>query len=113
MALYEEFMTPCTIMVRTRTPDGAGGWSTAWDDGETFDAAIVRNSGASDRIAEKLEATGDYTVTVGRDVALAFHQAFKRVSDGKTFRVVGFKDPTPDMATFQFNQYRADEWELA
>lgn len=113
MTLYESFMVPCNLMERQRVADGEGGWSTQWVEGDAFDAAIVLDSNALALIAEAKGVESTFTVTVGRDVQLAFHDAFKRSSDGRTFRIVETKDPTPDAATFQFNQYRAEAWELA
>ena len=110
--LYESFMTPCVRQVKSRVPDGEGGHVTAWADGAEFDAAITMDSGSVVVVAETKAATEQYTVTVGRGVSLGFHEAFKRKSDGRTFRVTGAKDPTPSAASFQFNQYKAEAWEL-
>ena len=46
-------------------------------------------------------------------VFMVFHDAFRRESDGKVFRVTKVNDSTPVVATFQFNQYQAEAWELA
>lgn len=103
----------CVLVEKVRVSDGEGGWTTAWTDGPEFDAAIVKSTGAVALIAEKQGATGVYTVTVSKNVELDFHDAFRRVSDGQVFRITGENDPTPDVATFQFNQYQAETWELA
>ena len=113
MALYETFMTPCTLMERTRVQDGEGGWTTQWVPGASFDAAIVLDSALNALIAEAQGVTGTYTVTAARDAGLGFHTAFARDSDGKTFRIVKVTDPTPAAASFQFSQYKAEEWELS
>ena len=112
MSLYETFMVPCTLVEKARVPDGEGGWTTAWSDGAGFEAAIVLASSIDARVAEAQGVTGVYTVTTARDVAMGFHDAFRRDSDGKTFRVTKVNDPTPSVATFQFNQYQAEEWAL-
>ena len=111
--LYESFMTPCVKQVKSRVPDGEGGYRTAWSDGIEFEAAITKSSSSVVLLAEAKAETEHYTVTVGRDVELGFHDVFKRKSDGKTFRIGTANDPTPNVATFQFNQYQADAWELA
>lgn len=113
MALFETFMTPCTKVERGRVPDGEGGWTTGWVDGEQFDAAIVLDSSTGARIAEATGYTAAYTVTTARGLGLAFHDAFRRESDDRTFRVVKVCDPTPDVASFQFDQYQCEEWGLA
>ena len=112
MTLIDSFKVPCTLVEKTRVPDGEGGWTTAWTDGAPFEAAIVLDSSMNARVAEAEGVTGVYTVTVDRNVELDFHDAFRRDSDGQVFRVTKVNDPTPDVATFQFNQYQAEEWSL-
>ena len=112
MTLIDSFKVPCTLVEKTRVPDGEGGWTTAWADGIGFEAAIVLNSSINARIAEAEGVTGVYTVTTDRNVELDFHDAFRRDSDGQVFRVTKVNDPTPGVATFQFNQYQCEEWSL-
>ena len=112
MTLLDEMMDrECTLLEKSRVPDGEGGWTATWADGPTFRAAIVKDSGTVAQIAEKQGVTGLYTVTVPRNVTLDFHDAFR--SGGKVYRVTTENDSTPGVATFQFNQYRAEEWSIA
>lgn len=113
MTLIDSFKVPCTLVEKTRVPDGEGGWTTAWADGAPFEAAIVLDSSINARVAEAEGVTGVYTVTTERNVELDFHDAFRRDSDGQVFRVTKVNDSTPDVASFQFNQYQAEEWALA
>lgn len=110
MSLYEEFMTPCTLLVRGRTADNEGGWFDSWTDGETFDAAIVLNSTLVARMAEHDGMTGVFTVTTEPGIELGFHDVVRRESDGATFRVLKVLDSPPSVATFDFNQYEAEQW---
>lgn len=112
MTLIDAFKTACTLMEKTRVPDGEGGWATAWSEGAAFDAAIVLNSSINARIAEAEGVTGVYTVTTDRNMALEFHDVFRRESDGQVFRVTKVNDPTPGVASFQFSQCQAEEWSL-
>ena len=111
--LPESFKVPCTLVEKTRVPDGEGGWTTRWADGPEFAAAIVLDSAMNARVAEAEGVTGVYTVTVDRNVQLDFHDAFRRDSDGQVFRVTKVNDSTPNVATFQFNQYQCEEWSLS
>ena len=113
MTLIDAFKEPCTLQERVRVPDGEGGLVTRWSDGPSFNAAIVLDSSMNARIAEAEGVTGVYTVTTDRNVPMVFHDAFRRDSDGKVFRITKVNDSTPDVATFQFNQYQAEEWELS
>ena len=112
MTLIDAFKVPCTLVEKTRVPDGEGGWSTQWADSIGFEAAIVLNSSINARIAEAEGVTGVYTVTTDRNVTLDFHDAFRRDSDGQVFRVTKVNDSTPSPASFQFNQYQCEEWSL-
>lgn len=111
--LPSTFKTACVLVEKVRVPDGEGGWSTAWSDGPTFEAAIVLDSSMAARVAESEGVTGVYTVTTDRNVQLDFHDVFRRLSDGTTFRVTKLADPTPSVASFEFNQCHAEEWEVA
>lgn len=113
--LVENFKVPCVMMEKRSVPDGEGGFTTEWQDGAEFQAAIVRNSTATVRIAEQEGFTNVYTVTTGKNARLDFHDVFKRMSDGQIFRVTSNADDmqTPDVASFSFWQVGAEEWRLS
>lgn len=113
--LVSEFVEDCTILEKTRVPDGEGGWKTAWVDGMPFEAAIVLDNTLQARVAESAGMTAVYTVTTERTMPLDFHDVFRRDRDGQTFRVTsdGTDKQTPTPATFEFSQVSAEEWELA
>lgn len=114
MTLIDSFKERCQLMEKTRVPDGEGGWTTSWTTGVEFDAAIVLDSTMQARRAEAEGMTSVYTVTTDRSLPLDFHDVFRRLSDGKTFRVTSDSTDkrTPDVATFQFSQVTAEEWSL-
>lgn len=115
MTLIDTFKETCVLMEKVRTPDGEGGWITRWVDGAEFDAAIVMDTTLSARVAESEGMTAVYTVTTDRSLPLDFHDVFKRLRDGKVFRVTSDSSDkeTPDVASFQFHQVNAEEWQLA
>lgn len=115
MSLIDQFKTECVLMEKTRTPDGEGGFNTDWTETERFMAAVVYNNSLEARVAEKQGVTSFYTVTTGKYDELAYHDVFKRVRDGKIFRVTSGDDyaKTPDVATFAFNQVSAEGWKLS
>ena len=114
MSLVDNFKEPCTLLERSRVPDGEGGWTTGWADGSQFSAAIVRNSTLAARVAEREGLTNVYTVTTSPNANLEFHDVFRRDRDGQVFRVTSNGDDvqTPAQATFQFQQVSAEEWQL-
>lgn len=112
--LFEEFKVECELLEKRRTPDGEGGWIVDWVPGPTFRAAIVTDTTLQARLAEKEGMASKYTVTTDRSLPLDFHDVFRRVSDGKVFRVTSDSSDkeTPGRATFQFHQVTAEEWQL-
>lgn len=113
--LMNEFTEDCTLMERTRVPDGEGGWTSTWDDGMTFRAAITHDTTLQARVAESGGMRSTYTVTTERAMPLDFHDVFRRDRDGQVFRVTsdGTDKQTPDSATFQVSQVTAEEWVLS
>lgn len=114
MNLIEDFKTPCVMLEKKRIPDGEGGFITSWAEGAEFDATVVFDSSLEARTAEQQGVSSLYTVTTAKNAKLEYHDVFKRLSDGKIFRVTSDGDDkqTPERATFQFAQVTAEEWSL-
>lgn len=112
--LIEEFMKDCVEMKKTRVPDGLGGFKTQWTQGADFRAAIIKNDSLAASVAEKQGVTEVYTVTTKPGVGLDFHEVFRRLEDGATFRVATNSTDSrpPSVATFDFEQVKAERWEL-
>ena len=115
MSLIDEAMTPCIMVDCTTLPDGEGGIITTWVEGAAFNAAITFDSSIEAKAAAVQGVTSLYTVTVPKRVKLEYHDVFKRLSDGKIFRVTSDGDDkiTPERASFQFAQVSAEEYVLA
>lgn len=113
MSLIEVFRTPCVMRVKGSVPDGEGGHNVAWADGAVFQPSIVKDKDVDSVIAEREQVASTYTVTVDKSVDLPYHSVFKRISDGKVFRVVSDQEDTqtPECATFQFKQVTVVGWE--
>lgn len=112
--MYESFNESCVLMDRKRVPDGEGGYTDTWTESIPFDAAIVFDSSMQARVGEKQGVTSLYTVTLPRGFKIEYHDVFKRLSDGKIFRVTSDGDDkhTPNRASFQFSQVTAEEFEI-
>lgn len=114
MNLVENMMENCKLIEKKRVPDGAGGFETEWVDGAEFKAAIIRDTSLDARIAEKSGVTSVFTITTYQSCRLAYHDVFKRLSDGKTFRVTsdaGDKE-SPRVSDLDMAQVTAEKWEL-
>lgn len=114
MSLLSDAMTTCVILNKQTKADGYGGYITTWGDGAEFKAAIVLDSSMEARIGEKQGVTALYTVTTPRALNLQYHDVFRRVEDGKIFRVTSDGDDkkTPKSAGLDMRQVSAEEWEL-
>ena len=114
MSLLDAFMTKCTMLDKTTAADGLGGYVTTWKDGAEFTAAITIDSSMEAKIADKQGVTALYTVTTSKALNLQYHDVFKRVEDGKIFRVTSDGDDkkTPSVARLDMRQVSAEEWTL-
>ena len=114
MSLLEEQMENCIMVDKTTTPDGYGGFDIKWVEGAPFDAACVFDSSIEARIGEAQGVTSLYTVTTKKAINLQYHDVFKRLSDGKIFRVTSDGDDkkTPKSASLNMRQVTAEEWEI-
>lgn len=112
MSLLSEAMESCVMMDKLTTSDGYGSYYSRWQDGATFQAAIVFDSSMQARVAAVQGVTGLYTVTTAKNVNLQYHDVFRRTSDGKIFRVTSDGDDkkTPASATLNMRQVSAEEW---
>lgn len=114
MSLLSLAMTPCVMMDKTTRPDGEGGIITSWVDGAEFEAAIVFDNSMEAKIAEKQGVTSLYTITTTKDIIFRYHDVFRRLDDGKIFRVTSDGDDkyTPSVATLNMRQVSAEEYEM-
>lgn len=115
MSLLLEAMENCIMLDKKTVSDGRGSMITTWEDGAEFTAAIVFDSSMQARTAEAQGVTALYTITTTKSVNLQYHDVFRRVSDGKIFRVTSDGDDkhTPASSALNMRQVSAEEWEPA
>lgn len=114
MSLIDDFMDKCIMLNKVTTADGYGGYITTWTDGAEFNAAITFDTSMQARAADKAGVTSLYTVTTSKALTLEYHDVFRRVRDGKVFRVTSDGDDkfTPASATLDMRQVTAEEWSV-
>lgn len=115
MSLIKSALEDVVMLDKKRISDGQGGFlPTKWEEGAVFQAAISFDTSMTARLAEVQGVTNLYTVTTSKNVLLDFHDVFKRLSDGKVFRVTSDGDDkvTPKSSTLSFRQVTAEEWRL-
>ena len=114
MSLLSLAMEQCAIMDKVRISDGYGGFVTQWQQGATFEAAITFNSSIEAKTAEKQGVNDLFTISTRKNVTLDYHDVFKRLSDGKIFRVTtnGAENKTPESAALNMRVVSAEAWKL-
>lgn len=112
MNLLDEMMENCVFVDKKRTPDGEGGYITEWVDGAPFKAAIILDTSMQARIGETQGVSSVYTITTHKNVKLDFHDVFRKVADGKVFRVTSDDKQSPDVSELDIVQVTAEKWSL-
>lgn len=114
MSLLDAGMEACIKLDKTTENDGYGGYNIVWREGFEFNSAITFDSSMQARTAEQAGVTSLYTVTTRKNLVLEYHDVFKRLRDGKIFRVTSDGDDkyTPESATLNMRQVTAEEWTL-
>ena len=114
MSLIDDFTSECAMIDKRSVDDGYGGFVPAWVLGAKFNAAITLDNSMGARVAEQQGVTALYTITTKKNINLQFHDVFKRLSDGKIFRVTSDGDDkaTPISASLNMRQVSAEEWTL-
>lgn len=114
MSLLNEAMEDCVILNKKTQEDGYGGYISTYVEGAKFKSAIVFDTSLEARVADAQGVTSRYTVTISRSLMLEYHDVFKRLRDGKTFRVTSDGDDkfTPRSTSLDMRQVTAEEWEL-
>ena len=112
--LLQESMEDCVMLNKQTSSDGYGGYITTWAYGAEFKAAIVLDTSIEAKMAEQQGVTGIYTITTSRALNLQYHDVFRRVRDGKIFRVTSDGDDklTPASATLDMRQVSGEEFKL-
>ena len=113
MSLLSEARETCVLVNRSVTDDGVGGYAVSWIDGAHFQAAIAFDNSLNGRVAEKQGVTDVYKVITTKDAyPLAFHDVFRRVSDGAVFRVTtnALDEHPPKSAGLNMMVCRAEKW---
>lgn len=114
MSLIEEAYENCIMMDKRSVADSRGGFEPTYVEGAPFMAAISLDSSTAARVAEASGVKNLYTVITPRNINLQFHDVFKRIRDGKIFRVTsdGDDSETPKSASLDMRSVSAEEYKL-
>ena len=114
MSLLDSMMEKCAMLDKRSVPDGLGGFSYVWTAGAEFSATIIKMSSPTITVAEQQGVSEQYSVVTPSGVQLDFHDVFKRLSDGATFRVTGYTRDTqaPEASTVKIAKVTAERWTI-
>lgn len=115
MILLDDFARQCVLMEKTRVPDGAGGYITAWTDGAEFTNYQALDTSMEARIAEKQGVTSVYSALVRKDLPIEYNDAFKDLETGQTYRVTSNpadKQTPPSSGMPPLKFFTAEKWSL-
>ena len=114
MSLLDAYSNDCTLLTKTRSSDGQGGYTTVWVDGISFKAAWEYQSAPEVIIAEQQGTNRVYRIYVDKALDLEYHEAFRRESDGQIFRVTnpGVDRNTPASSNLDKRLIEIEKWEL-
>lgn len=112
MSLLRSNMIDCVMLHDTTTEDGEGGRHTVWREGERFKAAIAFSGSPESTAAEHRDARSQFNIITDKAFDLNYHDVFRRMSDGKTYRVTGDSNAAPNGAGLELRTVTAEEWGL-
>ena len=112
MSLLSDAMEQCVMLHKTTADDGYGGETVIWVPGAGFVAAVVFDHSMEAISAQAQGASSVYTVTTPRSKVLEYHEVFRRLRDGKIFRVTsdGDDSSTPQSTSLDMRQVTAEEY---
>lgn len=104
----------CVLLERVRVPDGMGGSTNTWTDGMTFECVFSQDASTQALIAEQEGYTRTYGGYVQKTMELKYHDVFRRVADGKIFRVIddGDDKKSPHTSPLDARYLILERWEL-
>lgn len=102
------------FVTSVETDDGMGGTIPNYEEGNEFTALMTLDNSMSARVAEKQDVKNVYSVLVDKKTPIKTSDIFKRLRDGKHFKVASDPkdDETPAIATFQVKNFTAEQYTL-
>lgn len=114
MTLLDSMRDPCVMMDKRTVSDGMGGFTTVWTEGAAFDATIIKNNSNEAVVGQQQGMNELFTVVVDKTISLDYHDVFKRVSDGQTFRLTSstLDSAAPERSTIPIAKATCERWAL-
>ena len=114
MSLMDQYARECVLLTRVRTEDPAGGYTSIWVDGLHFTAAWAYEDAPEIQVAEQQGVSRVYNIYVDKTLELDYHEAFRRVDNGLTYRVTnpGTDRATPGTSRLNRRVIAVEQWPL-
>ena len=114
MSLMDEYAVDCVLLVKTRTEDPVGGYTTEWVPGASFTAAWEYESAPEITVAEQQGVARTYRIYVDKTLDLDYHEAFRRSDNGQIYRVTtpGTDRFTPSFSRLNKRLIEVEKWQL-
>lgn len=114
LSLLDLYTSDCVLLVKTRVPDGIGGYKTTYVDGVTFSPAWEYMASTEVVQAEQAGTNRTYRIYVEKDFDLDYHEVFRRTEDQKTFRVInaGIDRATPSTSRLNRRVIEVEAWPI-
>lgn len=102
----------CVMLDKKTVPDGLGGTMTEYVEGAKFIAAVEFNGSIEAKIAAVQGVKSLYKVITKKAMSFDYHDVFKRLKDGKVFRITsnGDDNQTPKSAWLDMRSTDAEEY---
>lgn len=105
----------CEFILLERTVEnGPSGPVVIWNDGVLFSCLLTLDNSMNARIGEQAGVTSTLTGLVDIETPLKFYDVFRRISDGRTYRITSEPDERriPASASFHVKAFAAEKYEL-
>lgn len=114
MTLLDEMRDSCVMMDKRTVPDGMGGFTIVWTEGAAFEATVIKDNSTEAIVGQQQGMNELFTVVVDKSIALDYHDVFKRLSDGQTFRLTSstLDSAAPERSTVPIAKATCERWAL-
>jgi hypothetical protein len=104
----------CVLLEHVRVSDGMFGSKMTWKDGMNFPVIFEQDSSTDALIAEQEGTKSTYKGYVHKNMEVKYHDVFRRITDGKIFRVTrdGDDNKTPSTSELDARCIVIERWEL-
>ena len=113
MSLLNDFSRQCVLLEKKRAMSPEGGWTTVWEDGESFYNYQALDTSMQARIAEKDGVSSLYSALVDSALPIEFNDYFRDVESGVTYRVTSnpSEKVAPKSSSFSLKYFTAERRE--